>query len=101
MPRKTKRITQRNKADKLFSKLIRSRGKCEKCGNRHFLQTAHIISRKYGNTRHDSDNALCLCAKCHRWAHDNPYAFGMWVKEYKGEGIMNLCSQGKSADIWW
>ena len=59
-------------ADKLFSRLIRSRGFCERCGATANLQTSHIFSRRFAWTRTDLSNALCLCAACHRWWHDHP-----------------------------
>ena len=73
--------------DKLFSQLVRSRKSCEKCGDKRYeqLHTAHIHSRKYGSIRFEELNALSLCARCHRWAHDNPTEFTKWIdKSYPG-----------------
>lgn len=71
---------QLKKLDNLFGKIIRSRGKCQWCGSKlGQLQTAHIISRRFMNTRWDTDNALCLDARCHRKAHDNPLLFADFV----------------------
>ena len=75
----------RGKADQLFSKIIRSRGECEKCGSTDYLQCAHIVSRRYSATRCDTANALCLCAKCHRYFTDNPVEWAQWVA--MGEGL--------------
>lgn len=78
-----KHAAAKNKCDKLFSELIRSIGLCERCGksgNVVQLQTAHIYSRRYLNLRHDPLNALCLCASCHHWAHDNPILFTKFVE---------------------
>lgn len=55
----------KGKCDKIFSKIIRARGACERCGNRENLQTAHIISRRYAATRTEELNAWSLCAGCH------------------------------------
>lgn len=55
----------KGKSDALFSKIIRSRGSCLRCGSRDYLQCAHVISRRYSNTRCDLRNAWCLCSKCH------------------------------------
>ena len=74
-----------NKLDAVFSKLIRTRGKCEKCSRTQSLQTAHIYSRKYRNTRWHSLNALCLCGKCHLEAHAKPTEFTDFIKGYYGE----------------
>lgn len=62
----------RGKATKLHSQLVRSRGRCERCGSTHMIQTAHIISRRYANTRTDENNAWCLCAACHFHLTDHP-----------------------------
>jgi len=69
--------------DKIFSKIIRSKGACERCGGVDNLQCAHIYSRKFGSVRFDEDNALCLCAKCHRWGHDHPLEFADFAHEIK------------------
>jgi len=75
------------KADKLFSQYIRSLGKCEWCGRRNGvqLQCAHIFSRRFLVTRWLDLNAMCLCAGCHRKAHDNPIEFTEFVKKELGE----------------
>lgn len=80
MARRTPRSVKRS-CDKLFSELIRSRGRCERCGSKNYLQCAHIYSRKFGSVRFDEENALCLCAKCHRWGHDNPLEFARFVEK--------------------
>jgi 5-methylcytosine-specific restriction endonuclease McrA len=55
------------KATKLHSVLVRQRGRCARCGSPDptKLQCAHIISRRYSNTRVLLENAWCLCASCH------------------------------------
>ncbi len=59
------------KADRLFSRLIRSRGRCERCNESPGpYDTAHIIGRRFSWTRTDERNAWCLCKKCH-WTVDN------------------------------
>ena len=57
--------TQSNKADKLFSEIIRSKGYCKNCGSKDRLQCAHVFSRKYKQIRWAFNNAFCLCWKCH------------------------------------
>lgn len=82
----SKRTPQSVKAscDKLFSQLVRSRGMCQRCGETRYelLQTAHIYSRKFNSVRFDEDNAICLCARCHRWGHDNPTEFTDWLSSF-------------------
>ena len=75
------------KADALFSKIVRARGACEKCGESNYsqLQTAHIISRGYNNTRVELDNAFCLCASDHRYFTSHPVAFAAFVIEKMGQ----------------
>jgi hypothetical protein len=48
------------------AKLIRFAGRCQYCGSTERLQCAHIMRRGFSATRTAEDNALCLCARCHR-----------------------------------
>ncbi len=70
--KKPKRTTLRNKADKLFSLLIRSRdGRCVRCSRTDGLQCAHIVGRRYFAVRWDEANAVALCMGCHKtFTHD-------------------------------
>jgi hypothetical protein len=94
------------RADKLFSQIIRSRGACENCGatgEGAFLQCAHIISRRYANTRCDEDNALCLCARCHHFFTDHPVSFGAVILDRIGfDAYADLVrrSQASQRVIW-
>jgi len=75
----------KKKLDKICGEIVRAKGKCERCGSKKNLQTAHIFSRSHLNTRWDLDNLLCLCLKCHLyWAHKNPIEFAEWVQKYLG-----------------
>ena len=86
----------KNKADTLWSKIIRFYGECEKCGKKGGnLHAAHIYSRRYAKTRHDLENGLCLCWPCHRRGHDRPVDFTHWVEDYLGEDTVQ--SIGKKA----
>lgn len=75
------------KATKLHSKIVRERKKCENCGENGYrnLQCAHIISRRYSNTRTKEENAFCLCARCHRYFSDWPVEFAMFTLKMIGE----------------
>lgn len=77
----------KGKADKLFSLIIRSAGRCAACGDNDYrkLQCAHIVSRRYSVTRTDEDNAVALCWGCHRRFTDDPFAWVTWVYGYMGE----------------
>ena len=75
-----------NKLDRVISEIVRSRGRCERCGNTETLQTAHAYSRSNFTVRWDLDNTFCLCYNCHfNFAHKNPIGFTEWVKESIGE----------------
>ncbi len=69
------------KCDLEFSRLIRKKGKCERCGGTNYLETAHIIGRRNLLLRWDIINAFCFCRSCHTWGHLNPKKFTLWVKE--------------------
>lgn len=76
------------KLDEYYSKKIRSIGECQRCGEKNKkLETAHIISRANRTLRWDEKNLLCLCTRCHFWAHQDPIGFVMmiekkWPKRY-------------------
>lgn len=74
----------KGKADKLFSKIVRIDGKCQRCGSTDNLQCAHIISRKYSATRTDLLNAWCLCSRCHRRLTDWPREHSHYITETIG-----------------
>lgn len=80
----TKAKGAKAKADLLFSKIVRSRGSCQACGSTMNLQTAHIISRRYANTRCDLDNAYAMCAGCHMHFTHWPLEFADFVEQTIG-----------------
>jgi hypothetical protein len=77
---RTAQQTAKAKATKLHSELVRARGRCQNCGSTEHLQCAHIISRRYANTRTRLDNALCLCARCHMRFTEWPLEFARFVE---------------------
>lgn len=77
----------KNKADVLFSKLVRAHGECEYCGATPpnvKLETAHWLSRRFSNTRTDFDNAFCLCSAHHRFFTADPTAWTDWAISQRG-----------------
>lgn len=62
------------KADLLFSRIVRSRGACERCGQQA-TDTAHIVKRRYSATRCDETNAWALCRSCHQLTEQWPLEF--------------------------
>lgn len=85
--RKPTRSSLTRKLDQAVSLVVRSRGYCVKCGNKRYelLQCCHIFSRKNRSVRFDLKNVICLCAKDHFWAHQNPILFTEFVREWLGE----------------
>lgn len=67
--------------DNLWRDIIKTRAnkKCERCSRTEELHSHHIIKRTYWPTRWDLDNGICLCAICHKIAHDNEEIFKLWV----------------------
>ena len=91
------------RADDLFSKIVRSRGACCNCGKTENLQCAHVISRRFANTRCDEWNAFCLCARCHHYYTDHPVDWGKFVLEVMGENAYTRLrerSQLTSKVVW-
>lgn len=72
------------KATALHALIVRSRGHCQNCASTRDLQCAHVISRRYANTRTDLDNAFCLCAGCHMRFTEWPLEFADFVEAQIG-----------------
>jgi hypothetical protein len=78
----------KNKADILWSKIIRINGYCEWCGQSYGKLDAHHIMGKKGILRYELRNGVCLCYKHHRLkAHsdsaEDVKEYLEWVKVYK------------------
>lgn len=72
-------------ADKLFSKLIRTRDRyCQMCGTDYDLDCAHIFSRGYFSTRWDPANAVALCSGHHKEFTHRPIEWDDWCIERMG-----------------
>jgi len=92
--KKPSRKSLKHKLDKICSEIIRSKGKCQRCGKKENLQTSHIFGRTYLNTRWDLDNLLCLCPDCHiNFAHKCPILFTEFVKKILGEDKYELLKE--------
>ena len=94
----------KNDLDKIFSKLIRSVGKCARCGKGEpevQLQCSHIYSRGNLATRWDELNAKCLCAGCHWWWGLNPAEARDWLETIRTpEQIGELKRRANSIKKW-
>lgn len=73
----------RGHADILFSRIVRSRGLCERCG-REATDTAHIVGRRFSATRCLEDNAWALCNSCHRLTGEAAHEFMFLVERTIG-----------------
>jgi len=73
------------KCDKVWSKTILLKGKCEVCGRKFSLNAHHIVGRRNLTLRFDLRNGCCLCSGCHRLyknsAHENPIWFIQWTMQ--------------------
>ena len=76
----------KKKCDTLFSKQIRSHGKCQfigldkvRCST--VLQCAHIVTRGCLHLRYNYQNALCLCSGHHWYYTNHPADFQELVKD--------------------
>lgn len=85
--------TWKNKATKLHAELVRARGACQNCGTTRNLQCAHIVSRRFSNTRTLTGNAFCLCAKCHMRFTEWPLEFAEFVVAQIGEDAYEQLKQ--------
>lgn len=74
----------KKECDRQMSVLVRSKDRCEKCGNTSFnstLQHAHVVGRGNMTLRWDIINGMCLCASCHLWWHHEPIDSGVWFRQ--------------------
>lgn len=103
--RQPKRSTLSNRADRMWSALIRARGYCELpapggCGG--MWQGAHVIGRRHRGVRWNLENGLCLDRDCHvYWTH-HPEGFVLAVQEKwpgRYERMWALAQQGWDKDI--
>lgn len=85
--------TMKNKLDKIFSLVVRKRGYCQRCNMVDYekFQCCHIYSRANLAVRWTLNNALCLCAGCHFWGHQNPTEFT--------ELVLNILTDYDYADL--
>lgn len=82
----TRTKSQTAQADKLFSLIVRSHGRCQSNRPTHLgnLQCAHGFSRRYRNVRWNFNNAWCLCAGCHTFFTHRPIEWDVWMLDTMG-----------------
>ncbi|CAN8141902.1 Bacteriophage Lambda NinG protein [uncultured Thiomicrorhabdus sp.] len=90
-------------ADTWLSKCVKLAASytCEKCGAVHDesskgLHSHHVVPRNVRRLRWYKGNLICLCFKCHRWAHDYPYESGDWIKSNLGKGAFELLMEKRN-----
>jgi len=102
----SKRKGNAGRADMLFSRLVRSRGVCERC-DAPATDTAHIVGRRYSATRCVEENAWALCRSCHIVVDSWPQQFMNLVDRTIGREVYeSLCRDAQegiplSSRLWW
>ena len=89
--RKPSKSALKNKLDKVFSLVVRQRGRCERCFKAEGLQCSHIHSRTKMSVRWELQNAFCLCSGCHKFFwHQHPIDAAEWARKKMGEVSYDL-----------
>lgn len=71
----------------IWSEIVKERDghRCILCGGTAYIQSHHIITRKYAPTRYNINCGISLCAGCHTFrlisAHTSPWVIYDWLKE--------------------
>ena len=83
---------KQTKEDKEWAKKVKQRDGNEcainGCDKITMLNAHHIIPKENMNYRYDLTNGITLCPFHHRFsrkisAHQNPFAFFLWLEEYR------------------
>lgn len=98
-----KRQNLTKQCDALFSKIVRSRGACEACGQTWDLQCAHGFSRRYRAVRWNEANAFALCRGCHLKYTVRPLEWEEWMRERIGgnayDELRHAALYGENPDL--
>lgn len=88
---------KRDKHDDIFSQCVRQAAAwtCQRCGvvdadgqatSRSLrMHCSHIYGRRNLATRWHPDNAICLCAACHKDLGDDPIQHAAFARAYLGD----------------
>ena len=91
--------------DKLWSAIILTTGRCDKCGSKYNLDPHHIFIRGNRSTRWDLDNGICLCSDCHTAApyaaHRNINGFRKWLIEERGQAWFDDLNFRAHKTVYW
>lgn len=98
-----KRQSAGKACDEMISKIVRSRGACEECGQTWDLQCAHGFSRSYRRVRYDERNLFCLCRGCHVKYTHRPLEWDDWLRSRWGDDLYaemrRLAREGPVPDL--
>ena len=104
-PKKWNAAKSKRKMDKLFSKLIHlmDHNLCQRCGKSYGkLDTSHCIPRECLYLRWNTENAILLCPRCHKFGsaswHKSPLEATLWfnlVFEERNFRLVQLKHQGE------
>lgn len=89
--------------DRLFSKIIISKGVCEICGATENLVPHHYYNKKNKSVRWFIPNGCCLCFRCHTAsdysAHLAPDWFKSRILRIRGGKWLELLTEKKN-EVW-
>lgn len=82
--RRKSRMALRNKADRLFSLMVRERDgwECRVCGSIDRITCGHLVSRSYHAVRWAPENAVAQCWPCNVKAKHDPIWWEDWIEEH-------------------
>lgn len=88
--KRTQSAKLKGSLNKLWSEIIRSKGKCEFCSETKYLNAHHHYGKRASSVRWDIDNGVCLCPSCHVYssvfsAHQTPATFVRWINKKRGK----------------
>jgi hypothetical protein len=95
--RKRTASSVKKSCDRLWSRVVRSGGCCERCGatpekGRGF-HAHHVYGRGNHRLRWEPRNGVALCGACHMWAEQAPLAFAEWFGQHRSEDVEFLAEQ--------
>ena len=71
-------ISRNDPRVKKWTREVKKKNQCEKCGSKDELHAHHIFSWKDNITsRIDLNNGICLCKKCHADAHRYEHVYAL------------------------
>jgi len=85
--------TLRDRCDDLWRKIIKRKGRCDKCGSRYGLEAHHVIGRGNNNLRWDLRNGICLCLECHDQQKAKPKKFLKWFEQRRPDDYEYLLKE--------